>query len=1631
MSNGRHKSSKGSSRHFARKSRWSASRLSAHCRRLTVELLEDRRLLSVIPNFSQMVVFGDSLSDTGNVSSTAASVAGFKESNGRFTSDTTSSPPSANAGVWHEELAAQLDIQPAIAASYNGQNWATGGAETGEGLQSGLAWFAGLRNVGQQIVDFFGQPKVFPSNTLYTIWAGGNDLIDAADSAQTKLDATLGLVQPGIHAFEATAAIAVTNITTYINQLISDGSSSAKFIIWPNLPELDQIPHAQGAYNGLLSTKDWGYDASVNAALADAVQTFNTDWALELGQLQRNNPNVTFYGLDVHSLFNEMLNGTYPGYSFSNVTTEAWPDATLGLVTNADTYLFWDGMHPTEKAHELLGDAAAADITSGPVATMTTPSGTVSGSVSIGYSLASTAEWAHSNVTAQYSTDGGASWHTATSAGGSGTSGLSVAPNGNPYTFVWNSSADIGASHKSTVLFKIRPADAASVGTPGATSAFTVDDRNSPPVIGSLTASPEPVALGSNLILTASNVADTDGSVVNVKFYRDLNGNGSIDVGTDQYLGTGTKSGSNWTWTGVTTGFTLGTDTYMAVATDDGSALSNTAITTGTVYPAGGYVVDSTADTVAVDGHVTLREAILAANGNTAVGDAHAGSSSTTDVIIFSSSLDGQTINLTAGELPVSDNLTIIGPGADQLTINAGGLSRIFDVTASKTVTISGLTLKGGFTANGGGAVYNSSGTVSLSGLTITGSSASSGGGVASAGGVLTISNSTIYGDSTTGSGSGGGLAVTGGQAIIDQSTVSGNSATGGNGGGIYSTTSGALTVRQCTIALNSAKQGGGIYAQSALPVLTNTLVAQDQASLSGADVYGGFSMSSSYNLIGVIDSTATGLTTDPHTQTGTAAVPLDPVLGLLGNNGGPTLTHSLLTGSHAIDAGSNALALDAFGNPLTVDQRGQARLAGAAVDIGATEGSLAPGLVLTGPANGTSIDIGQNTTFTWDPRTIPVNGLIQLYLDPDAAVNGNELPVTVNLSAVGANGQLSWAPTLQPAGQYTVGGFVTDPLSGQTWSGRMTGKVQITYTNITIVNSVSDVVASDGETTLREAILQSNANPRAGGGLNVILFDPSLAGQTITLSGFDLPITANVDILGPGQTLLTLDGNNQTDIFNVSSGVQAVFSDLTVSHGANSAIRNAGTTTLERVAVSNSAYGNNGGGIYNSGTLTVDASIISGNSATYSYYGASGGGIYNSGTLVVTNSTIKNNTAYSGGGGINNSGTLTISNSTISGNSSSGGGGIYGGGTITNCVVSGNTASSYGGGIYASYTMTVSGTTVSGNTAAYYGGGIYNSSNGVLTVVNSTLCANTANSSNGYGGGIYDNSGPVGLYQVTVSGNNTGGDGGGVYVACSSTVNIYQSTIAQNQASGNGGGVANGYAGTNVAVFNTIIANNTAAVAGPDARGTFSTSSSHNLIGIVDGSNGLGNDPASPAGTLASPLNASLNTLSMNGGAVATMMLQATSPAVDAGANSLAVDPNGVTLVNDERGAGYSRFLGASVDIGAVEYLPSGSDNQAPTIGSLTVSSSVIQQGQTITLTANNAADDHGVASVAFYLDSNHNGVGDPSELLGTSTSGWTWSGTVTWSTGQQTFLAQATDDGYPVGVKARLCRKTGIFLL
>ena len=136
--------------------------------------------------------------------------------------------------------------------------------------------------------------------------------------------------------------------------------------------------------------------------------------------------------------------------------------------------------------------------------------------------------------------------------------------------------------------------------------------------------------------------------------------------------------------------------------------------------------------------------------------------------------------------------------------------------------------------------------------------------------------------------------------------------------------------------------------------------------------------------------------------------------------------------------------------------------------------------------------------------------------------------------------------------------------------------------------------------------------------------------------------------------------------------------------------------------------FGGKGGAIYNSGTVTISHSTISGNSAYYDdgygpIYGF-GGGIYNNGTVTISLSTISGNSADNSGGGIyNNYGTMTISLSTISSNSAYyNGGGIYNNGTVTvenSSNITGNNVFffDYGADIYNLGTLYLDGTSTSG----------------------------------------------------------------------------------------------------------------------------------------------------------------------------------------------------------------------------------------------------------------------------------------------------------------------------------------------
>jgi CSLREA domain-containing protein len=276
--------------------------------------------------------------------------------------------------------------------------------------------------------------------------------------------------------------------------------------------------------------------------------------------------------------------------------------------------------------------------------------------------------------------------------------------------------------------------------------------------------------------------------------------------------------------------------------------------------------VNSLADDAdGADGECTLREAITAANDDTASGTAtgECAAGSGDDEIHFA--LPGTapwTVNLTGALPDLSTNIDILGPGANQFTVRRSDTAvdnfRIFTVTGDTTnVTISGMTISNGNADDGGGGGISNedNGTLTVTDSTISGNSTdSSGGGIDNNGdGTLTVTGSTISGN-TAGVGSnfgdGGGINTftTTGTVTVTDSTISGNTAAS-DGGGISNGDDGTVTVTDSTISGNTAGvgsnfggAGGGIFSDhdGPLTVTSSTISGNTAAAGSDATVGGG-----------------------------------------------------------------------------------------------------------------------------------------------------------------------------------------------------------------------------------------------------------------------------------------------------------------------------------------------------------------------------------------------------------------------------------------------------------------------------------------------------------------------------------------------------------------------------------------------------------------------------------------------------------------------------------------------------------------------------------------------------------------------------------------------------------------------
>jgi hypothetical protein len=547
----------------------------------------------------------------------------------------------------------------------------------------------------------------------------------------------------------------------------------------------------------------------------------------------------------------------------------------------------------------------------------------------------------------------------------------------------------------------------------------------------------------------------------------------------------------------------------------------------------------------------------------------------------------------------------------------------------------------------------------------------------------------------------------------------------------VFTVNNGAtVSISGLTIADGLATDGGGIYNAGTLTVTNSTI--SDNSATDGGGIYNA----------GTLTVTNSTLATNSATDGGG-----------IGNSGTLTVTNSTLS--------ANSANYDGGG----IANGGTAVLDNTIVALN-TDG--------TGPGAPADDIAGTVDTTNSHNNLIGTGGAGGLVNGGNGNLVGVSDPGLAPLGDYGGSTQtmalLAGSPAID-AGSATIPG-VTVPTIDQRGAQRGPAGLNAglnpdigayeASSSYLVTNTDDDGSLGSLRAAVGWADVNTNANPsNSPAAPNTIEFG-LVSPSTINLETALPDLSAsNIAVQGPGASSLTVERDptlpvsTQFSVFVVDGGATVAISGLTIAHGL-------------------AAFG---GGIGNSGTLTVTNSTLADNSANIL-----GGGIANFGTVTVTNSTLADNSTPFGGGGIANLGTVTVANSTLSDNSASGGGGILnfnlGTVTVTNSTITTNSASNDGGGIYSNGTATVTNSTITTNSASNDGGGIY--SNGTAAVTNSTLSENSA--SNG-GGGIDNNSdGTLTITNSTLSDNSTISYGGGI--DSDGTATITNSALSDNSAS-------------------------------------------------------------------------------------------------------------------------------------------------------------------------------------------------------------------------------------------------------
>ena len=741
-----------------------------------------------------------------------------------------------------------------------------------------------------------------------------------------------------------------------------------------------------------------------------------------------------------------------------------------------------------------------------------------------------------------------------------------------------------------------------------------------------------------------------------------------------------------------------------------------------------------------------------------------------------------------------------------------------------------------------GGGIYSFG--VSLTDSTVSGNSttgaASHGGGISSNDGYISSINSTISGNSTNGYGAlGGGINASYSGVYLTNSTVSSNSTFGelSRGGGILfggnayvGDDSSFLSVGSSTITGNSsAGIGGGIALgdgtsiQSASGRLDNSIVAGNTDNGTAPDILisANGSVEINHSLIG--DTTGSGITA----TTGAGNIlNQSALLGPLANNGGPTLTHALLDGSPAINAGDNTQVT--FGDDflLETDQRGEGfdRVFGSSVDIGAFELQL----FVTPSPTIVSATINEGGVLVrpdlWNTLTVVFNTNVSVSADDLTLFNDSPQGIEIDLAGIGFNYDSSTSTAIWDFSPL-------DPVSAGFYTYRLDAN-SITSETVLLDGNGDGIRGDNFEDQIYVAI-PGDAN--LDGRVDVLNDAFTLVSNLVTASGAvyadaDFNGDGRVDILGDAFILvanLNRDVDLVTDVV-VSNNTDLVNADTSSVFALIANDGGDGISLREAITASNNSIG--------SGTVSFDESVFNGgaNSLIRLTQGeleiTDGINIDASSAISVTITgdafgddatfagTFITDVAASFGGTAGDAGDLLDDNSRVL-NFSSDTGDL----TLTDVTLTGGRTTG----------INSSGEGLGRAETTHNGGGIRFNSNGDLTLVSSTVSGNSVSGRGAYGGGVSSVSGSVALFNSTVSENFTSGRtgrGGGISTIGGS-ISLHGSSVSTNGTSGSnayGGGVFTLYG--NVSVSNSTISDNSTAGSEASGGGIFTLTGSVSL---------------------------------------------------------------------------------------------------------------------------------------------------------------------------------------------------------